>query len=253
MTGDPTMRALALVLTLLAGPLAAETVTVFAAASLQTALDRVAGAFTAETGHQVVVSYAGSNVLAQQIIAGAPADIFLSASEPWMDEVAAAGLVLPGFRQDLLGNRLVLVAHSPDAPALDLAANPDLGGALAGGKLAMPFVDAVPAGQYGKEALENLGLWAAVEPHVVQTENVRAALALVARGEAPYGIVYATDAAAEPGVTVVGTFPADSHAPILYPVSLLTTAADAADRAFFDALSAPPAAAIFAEEGFLVP
>ena len=229
---------------------AAEEVTVFAAASMKTALDQVAEGFTAATGHQVLISYAGSNALAKQIIEGAPADVFVSAAQNWMDEVEKAGLVQPGKRQDLLGNSLVLVAHGKAAPAVEISKDLDLGALLGEGKLSMALVDAVPAGQYGKAALESLGLWQAVEPAVAQSDNVRAALTLVSLGEAPYGVVYATDAVADDNVSVVGTFPADSHKPITYPVALLSGAKDAADAAFYEALSGEAAAAIFAAEGF---
>ena len=214
------------------GPLAAEEVVVFAAASLKTALDRVAADWEAETGHTVTISYAGTGQLAQQILQGAPADIFLSAAETWMDEVEKAGLVLDGLRRDLLGNRLVLVAHGKGAAPVVIGPGFDLAARLGDGKLAMALVEAVPAGQYGKAALTSLGLWEAIAPSVAQSDNVRAALALVAAGEAPYGIVYATDAAAEDNVSIAGTFPAGSHPPIRYPAALLTGAADAADRAF---------------------
>lgn len=230
-------------------PAAAAEVVVFAAASMKTALDPIAEAFQQATGDTVTISYAGSNALAQQILQGAPADIFISASTQWMDEVEQGGEVVEGTRTDLLGNRLVLVAHDA-AAELTPAPGFDLAGALDGGKLSMALVDAVPAGQYGKEALTNLGVWDQVEPHVAQADNVRAALALVATGEAPLGIVYATDAAAEPNVHVVGTFPEDSHAPITYPAALLENASDEADRAFFEALSAPEADAVFQQQGF---
>lgn len=236
----------------LALPAAAEEVVVFAAASLKTALDQVAADFTATTGHEVVVSYAGSNALAQQIIQGAPADIFLSAAVNWMDEVEKAGLVVPGTRADLLGNSLVLIAHGGDAAPVTIAPGLDLAGMLGDGKLSMAMVDAVPAGQYGKAALERLGIWPSVEGSVAQSENVRAALVLVSTGEAPFGIVYASDAVADDGVTVVGTFPAESHPPIVYPAALLTGAADAADRAFFEALSSDAADASFAAQGFVI-
>lgn len=234
----------------IAAPASADTV-VFAAASLKTALDPIAAAFQAATGETVTISYAGSNALARQIIEGAPADIFISASSQWMDAVEAAGTIKPGTRADLLGNRLVLVAHDPAAP-VELTGSTDLAGMLAGGRLAMALVDAVPAGQYGKEALTHMGLWSSVEGSVAQADNVRAALALVATGEAPYGIVYATDAAADPAVHVAGTFPADSHKPITYPAALLT-AADPADAAFLKALTAPEAAAVFRAQGFTIP
>lgn len=230
----------------------AEEVVVFAAASLKTALDQVAAAFEAETGNRVTISYAGSNALAQQIIAGAPADIFVSAAVNWMDETEKAGLVVPGTRKDLLGSSLVLIAHGKDAAPVELGKDTDLAGLLAGGKLSMALVASVPAGQYGKAALESLGLWSAVAADVAQSDNVRAALALVSAGEAPYGIVYATDAVADDNVSVVASFPDDSHAPILYPAALLTGAADAADRAFYEALSGDKADAIFAAQGFRI-
>lgn len=241
--------ALLAALCLAALPVRAEDVSVFAAASLKNALDEVAAQFTSETGHRVTISYAGSNTLAKQIIEGAPADVFVSANTEWMDEVGKAGLVQS--RADILGNRLVLIAHGDAAP-VQISGDMDLAGMLDGGKLAMALVDSVPAGQYGKAALENLGLWDSVQSDVAQSDNVRAALALVAAGEAPLGIVYATDAVAEDDVTVVGEFPADSHPPITYPAALLTGAADDADRAFYDALSDARADAIFARHGFAV-
>lgn len=234
------------------GPALADEVVVFAAASLKNALDGIAADYQAATGNTVTISYAGSNALAKQIIEGAPADIFLSASEPWMDEVEKAGLVVDGTRADLLGNRLVLVTHGKGADPVDLSQTTDLKALLGDGKLSMAMVDSVPAGQYGKEALESLGLWAAVEGSVAQSENVRAALALVATGEAPFGIVYASDAVADDSVSVVASFPEDSHAPITYPAALLKTATDPADRAFLQALSAAPADAKFTEQGFVV-
>ena len=236
----------------LAPPALAEEVVVFAAASLKNALDAVAADYQAATGDTVTISYAGSNALAKQIIEGAPADIFISAAVNWMDAVEKAGLTVPGTRADLLGNRLVLVAHGKDAAPVDLAETPDLKALMGDGMLAMAMVDSVPAGQYGKEALENLGLWAGVEASVAQSENVRAALVLVASGEAPYGIVYASDAVADDNVTVVATFPEGSHKPILYPAALLTGAADDADRDFLNALSATPADAHFTKAGFAV-
>jgi len=236
----------------LAAPAMADEVVVFAAASMKTALDAVAADFQTATGHTVTISYAGSNALAKQIIEGAPADIFISAAVNWMDEVEKAGLVADGSRTDLLGNTLVLIAHGKGAAPVAIAPGFDLAGLLGDNKLAMALVDSVPAGQYGKAALESLGVWPAVEPLVAQSDNVRAALALVSTGEAPLGIVYASDAAADDNVTVVGTFPADSHPAIIYPAALLTGAADAADRAFFEALSSDAADARFAAEGFAI-
>ncbi|MRX49989.1 molybdate ABC transporter substrate-binding protein [Paracoccus sp. S-4012] len=247
-----TSLALAAGLAAVALPAAAEEVVVFAAASLKTALDPIAAAFQEETSDTVTISYAGSNQLAQQILQGAPADIFISASVQWMDEVEAGGEVAEGTRLDLLGNRLVLVAHDAAAEPVELSAGTDLAGMLGEEKLAMAMVDSVPAGQYGKAALTSLGLWDSVEPSVAQADNVRAALALVSTGEAPYGIVYATDAAADPGVHVIATFPTGTHDPIFYPAALLRHASDAADRAFFERLSAPEADAVFKEQGFAI-
>jgi molybdate transport system substrate-binding protein len=230
-------------------PAAAEEVVVFAAASLKNALDAVAADFQADTGHTVTISYAGSNALAKQILEGAPADIFVSAAVNWMDEVEKDGLVQA--RRDLLGNSLVLIASGKNAPPVAIAPGFDLAGLLGDGKLSMAMVDAVPAGQYGKASLEALGVWTSVEGAVAQSENIRAALALVAAGEAPFGIVYATDASAEDNVTLVGTFPEETHPPIIYPAALLSGGTDAADRAFYDALSSAAAQARFREFGFL--
>ena len=233
---------------LLSAQAALADVTVFAAASLKTALDEIAADWTADTGTPVTLSYGGTPALAKQIAGGAPADIFLSASVAWMDFLQDAALIRDGSRRDLLGNRLILVGSAGAAPVTVDAAL-DLKGLLDGGKLSMALVDAVPAGQYGKEALESLGLWAAVEPSVVQSENVRAALKLVALGEAPLGIVYASDAVAEPGVAVLGSFPADSHTPITYP-GALTRTAKAEAAAFLDHLSGPEAQEVFRANGF---
>lgn len=237
---------------LVALPLAAkaEKVTVFAAASLQEALDRIAEDFTKRSGHEVAISYAGSNALAKQILQGAPADLFLSAAENWMDEVEKEGLIVAETRLDLLGNDLVLIAHGTDMQAVTLDKDTDFKTLLGGGRLAMGLVDAVPAGQYGKAALESLGLWEAVAPSVAESDNVRAALALVALGEAPYGITYGSDARAEPSVSIVATFPPESHPPIRYPLALLTSAEDDADRAFYEALQSSEARKVFAEAGF---
>ena len=242
------MRALALLAMLLPTPSMAE-VTVFAAASLKTALDEIAAGYTAATGTPVTLSYGGSSALARQIEQGAPADIFLSASTAWMDDLAEKALIQPDSRLDLLGNSLILIAPGTAQP-LTIDSSLDLPGLLDGGKLSMATVDSVPAGQYGKEALESLGLWAAVQPDIVQSENVRAALQLVALGEAALGIVFASDAIAEPGVTAIGTFPADSHTPITYPAAL-TLEADSEAAAFLDHLSTPEATAVFGANGFL--
>lgn len=233
-------------------PARAADVTVFAAASLKNALDDFSTQWEVQTGNTVTISYAGSSALAKQIIAGAPADIFISANMAWADEVEKAGLVADGGRRDILANSLVLIAHGKDAERITIAPGLDLPALLADGRLAMAMVDSVPAGIYGKAALTTLGLWDAVAPSVAQADNVRAALSLVAAGEAPYGIVYATDAAASDNVTIAGTFPADSHPPIVYPAILLKDAADPAGRAFFEALSGETAKAAFIQQGFSV-
>jgi molybdate transport system substrate-binding protein len=248
----PLHAALAAALLAAPAPALAGEVVVFAAASLKTALDEVAARWQAETGDTVTVAYAGSNALARQIVEGAPADIFISAAVNWMDEVEEAGLIVAGSREDLLGNTLVLVAHGRNAAPVAIGPGFDLVGLLGDGKLAMALVDSVPAGQYGKAALESLGVWEAVSPDVAQSDNVRAALALVSTGEAPYGIVYATDAAADDNVSIVGTFPAESYPPIVYPAALLAGAADAADRAFFEALTGEAAQAAFRAQGFSI-
>jgi molybdate transport system substrate-binding protein len=229
----------------------AETVTVFAAASLTTAMAQIERSFEAATGHDLVVSLAGSSSLSRQIQQGAPADIFISANTAWMDTIEADGLVEPGTRTDLLGNSLVLVAHG-EAPSAEIGPDLDLKGLLGDGRLAMALVEAVPAGIYGKAALESLDLWRGVAPMVAQTDNVRAALVLVATGEAPYGIVYATDAAAEEAVTVIGTFPAETHPPIVYPVADLATRDTEAEADFLDYLRGAEARAIFEAQGFTV-
>ena len=230
--------------------LAEAPVVVFAAASLKTALDETAAAFRAEQGVEIKISYGGSLALARQLAQGAPADIFVSADEDSMDEAAKAKAIKPESRVDLLGNALVVVAgkNSP-LQALPLTAA-DMTAALSGGKLATGEVNSVPVGKYAKEALTHLELWEAVEPHLAMTDNVRAALAFVARGEAPLGIVYATDAAAEPAVKIVATFPESSHKPIVYPAALTAASANSAARAFFEFLHSPAARAIFQRQGF---
>ena len=247
------LRCWALSLSLvLTGPALGGDITVFAAASLKTALDQVAADWQAETGHSITISYAGTPQLAQQILAGAPADLFLSASKHWMDTLDAAGAIDPATRRDLWGNTLVLVAGPEGAAGpVTLDAATDLAGLLAGGKLSMALVDAVPAGQYGKEALESLCLWASVAPSVVQSENVRVALDLVIRGEAALGVVYGSDAAAAPQVHVVGTFPASSHGPITFPGAVTAEAADPVlAAAFLDYLAGPLARQEFLKDGF---
>lgn len=246
------MRLASVLTALMVLPASADEVTVFAAASLKNALDTVAADFSAQSGHSVSVSYAGSGQLANQIIAGAPADIFLSAAPDWMDQVEAARLLAEGSRVDLLGNSLVLIGHDLAAPEVTISDKTDFLGLLGGEKLAMALVDAVPAGQYGKAALTSLGLWEGLRDHVAQSDNVRATLTLVARGEAPYGIVYSTDAAASDQVKIMGAFPPASYPPIIYPMARLASAEDQASLAFYHWLISDSAAQAFRANGFVV-
>ena len=226
---------------------------VFAAASLKNALAEVdAGWAQTPAGKAtgVKVSFAGSSALAKQIDAGAPADVFISADLDWMNYLEKKSLVKAATRGNLLGNSIVLVTPKTDGAAVKIADLPKLLGK--DGKLAMADTNAVPAGKYGKAALQHLKLWDGVQGHIAQAQNVRAALALVARGEAPYGIVYATDAAAEPKVRVADTFPADSHPPIIYPAAALAGSTNPAATAYLAWLHSPAAAAIFARNGFTV-
>lgn len=241
-------------LTLAASPANAEKrVTVFAAASLKNALDEVGLACEAETGSAATVSYAASSALAKQIEEGAPADIFFSADPDWMAYLSKQGLTMKDTETPLLGNRLVLVAPA-DSPveAAIIAPGVDLAGLVGAGRLAMANVDAVPAGKYGKAALAKLGVWASVEGKVAQAENVRAALALVSTGEAPLGVVYRTDAAADPRVKIVGTFPEDSHPPIVYPVARLAGSKNDGAVAFMKCILGAKAGEVFEAQGFSV-
>jgi molybdate transport system substrate-binding protein len=259
MSPNPIRRGLllALVLGFLAAPVMsaavqAADVTVFAAASLKTALDDAAKRYEAKTGDKVVVSYAASSAIAKQIENGAPADIFFSADLDWMDYLEQKKLIDTASRHTLLGNTLVLIAPKDSTASLVIEKNFLLLQALGvDGKLAMASADTVPAGKYGKAALTYLGVWDAVSPRVAQAENVRAALALVAKGEAPLGIVYGTDAKSEPAVRVVGTFPEDSHPKILYPVALTASAKPAA-RKFLEFLLSSEAAPSFESQGFSI-
>lgn len=226
---------------------------IFAAASMKTALDAVLVLWKKETGKEASVSYASSAVLARQIEQGAPADMFISADLDWMDYVQKRNLIKPETRKTLLGNALVLVAptSTPGAP-LTLAPGVDLAGALGDSRLAVCTIASCPAGKYGKQALEKLNIWAATEPKLAQADNVRSALALVARGEARFGIVYGTDAKAEPQVKVVGTFPEDSHDPVVYPVALTAISKNPDAAALLSYLSTPAASDIFTGQGFTV-
>jgi molybdate transport system substrate-binding protein len=246
----------AAVLTLAAGtaPAAAQgrDVLVFAAASLKNALDEISAQWQRESGKKAAISYAASNTLIKQIEQGAPADIFISADLDWMDYGQQKGLIKPDTRSNLLGNRLVLVAPKDSNISANIQPGFDLAALLKGGRLAMGNVDAVPAGKYGKAALEKLGAWDGVKDKIAQAESVRAALVLVARGEAPLGIVYQTDAASDPTVKIVGTFPENTHPPIIYPVALTRDATGAEAMAFLNFLRSAAARAAFERQGFTV-
>ncbi len=218
----------------------------------QNALDAINGEWLKQTGKEAIVSYAASSALAKQIEQGAPADVFISADLAWMDYLADKKLIKADTRSNLLGNRIVLVSGKSDAPAVEIEPGLDLAGLLGDGRLAMGAVDSVPAGKYGKAALEKLGLWPNVAGKVAGAESVRAALLLVSRGEAPYGIVYRTDAAADANVKVVGTFPEDSHPPIIYPVAITADSRNADAAAYLEFVRSPEAAALFQAEGFTV-
>jgi molybdate transport system substrate-binding protein len=244
-------RLIFLLLALVAAPALAAPPLVLAAASLQESLNAAADAWAARHHDRPVLSFASSSALARQIDAGAPADIFISADEPWMDDVAKHGLVKPGTRVSFLANKLVLVA--PLAAAKPVAIKPGfpLAGLVGDGKLAMGEVNSVPAGKYGKEALTKLGVWDAVASKVAGADSVRSALVLVERGEAPYGIVYATDAFASKAVKIVGVFPENSHAPITYPIAVLMNSASADAEGFRRFLISGAGKAIFKRYGFV--
>lgn len=228
-------------------------VVVFAAASLKNALDEIAETWAKDTGRPgPKISYAASPALARQMEQGAPADLFISADLDWINYAQGKNLIQDGTRFNLLGNKIVVIAPKDSKTATLALTGADLTKALAGGKLAMGNVDAVPAGKYGKAALEKLGAWDAVKASIAQAESVRAALLLVARGEAPLGVVYSTDAAAEPKVRIVATFPADSHPAIIYPAALTRESKNAAAKAFLDFLRSAKARASFEKQGFTV-
>ncbi len=235
-----------------ASPAQAEdkTLTVFAAASMKNALDDIDAAFTARTGIKVAASYAASSTLAKQIEQGAPADVFLSADTDWMDYAVSKKTINEPTRVNLLGNAIVLIA--PKDSKIDnvaIAQGFDLAKLAGDGRIATGDVKAVPVGKYAKAALEKLGAWQAAAPNLAMAENVRGALTLVARGEAVLGIVYSTDARVEPGVKIVGTFPAGSHPPIIYPVAATATAKkEAADYLAF--LHSQASKAVLEKYGF---
>jgi len=237
-------------LTALAAPAIAADVTVFAAVSLKESMDEQAKQFEAATGNKIIVSYGSSNALAKQIEAAAPADIFISADLDWMRYLDERQLLLSGTRVNLLHNTLVLIAPASSKAALRIAPNFGLAAALGQDKLAMANPDSVPAGKYGKAALEKLGVWRGVEKQVARAENVRAALALVSRGEAPFGIVYSTDALADKGVRIVDRFPPDSYPPIVYPIALIATSKSAAAKPLVDYLRSAAARTVWEKYGF---
>ncbi len=223
---------------------------VFAAASLKNALDEINGLYEKQKGVKAKTSYAASSALAKQIEAGAPADVFISADLDWMDYVTQRALIKPETRSNLLSNAIVLIAPAATAKPITIAPNFPLTEALGNGRLAMADPVSVPAGKYGKAALETLGVWGSVSAKVAPAENVRAALLLVSRGEAPLGIVYKTDAAADPGVRIVGTFPANTHPPIVYPVALTRAGPHAGAADYVAFLKSPAARPAFEQQGF---
>jgi molybdate transport system substrate-binding protein len=228
---------------------ASSEVLIFAAASLKTALDDIAEPCRRATGAGIRASYAASSALANQIDQGAPAEIFISADLDWMDDVAKHGMIQAASRVNLLGNDLVLVAPASSAVTLHIAPGFPLAAALGSGRLAVGDPTSVPAGLYAKAALTSLGVWNDVASRLAPAENVRAALLFVSRGETPLGIVYRTDARAEPGVKIVDVFPDSSHPPIVYPAAL-TTHASANARKVLDYLRGPEARVLFERQGF---
>ena len=225
----------------------AETINVFAAVSMKTALDQIDAQWKIKSGQDVVATYGSSATLAKQIQQAAPADIFISADLAWMDELAKTNLIKAESRKNLVGNTLVLVAASGSNldPKIE-----NLAITLGDEKIALGDIRAVPAGKYAKTALDSLNLWTAVEKHVVMQDNVRAALALVARGEAKLGIVYGSDAKAEAKVEVVATFPKSTHTKIIYPAAVIATSKNPDAQAFLDFLSSKDAQLILQTNGF---
>jgi molybdate transport system substrate-binding protein len=225
---------------------------VFGAASLKNALDDANAQYQRDAGHKIVVSYGASSALAKQIENGAPADIFISADLDWMDYVAEHKLIKPETRFNLLGNKLVLVAPADSSVNLAIAPNFPLAQALGNGRLAMADPSAVPAGKYGKAALEALGVWSSVSSKIAPAQDVRATLLLVSRGEAPLGIVYQTDAAADKSVKIVGTFPEETHPPIIYPIAVTMASTNPDAAAYLGFLKSPSAKPAFEKQGFVV-
>jgi molybdate transport system substrate-binding protein len=225
-------------------------VTVFAAASLTNVLQELGAEYRAATGTKVAFSFAATSMLARQIESGAHADIFFSADQEWMDYLDQRGLLQKGSRRNLLGNRLALVAPADSRITLHIEPNFALLAALHGGRLATGDPDSVPVGKYARSALTTLGVWGDLADRLVRADNVRTALAFVARGEAPLGIVYVTDARIEPGVRIVDVFPANSHLTINYPIAMIGNANDRA-AAFVEFLRGPVGTAAFEKYGFI--
>ena len=234
-------------------PARADRVTVYAAASLKESLDAAARDFEARSRHQVAISYAASSALAKQIESGAPADLFICADTDWIDYVESRNLVAPGSRKTLLANELVLIAPVASPTRLKLERGANVAAALGNKRIALANPDVVPAGKYAKAAFTALGLWGSLEGKVAAAENVRAALAFVARGEAPLGVVYRTDAMAEKQVRIVDTFPAGTHPPIVYPMVTMRTSTTPAAGALAAYLVSAEARAIFGRFGFRLP
>jgi molybdate transport system substrate-binding protein len=231
---------------------ASDTVTVFAAASLTNVITDLGNMFAAKRAGTVTGSFAASSSLAKQIESGAPANVFISADEAWMDYLSKKRLITVDSRVDLLGNKLVLVAPADSSLKLDVKRGFPLAQLLAEGRLATGDPDHVPVGKYARKALENLGIWPGVEGKLARGDNVRAALALVERGECPLGIVYSTDAAISKKVKIVGIFPEDSYPPITYPAALVAGKDTDAARNFLNFLKTPEARAVFEKYGFVV-
>jgi molybdate transport system substrate-binding protein len=225
---------------------------VFGAASLKNALDEADALYQRDKGGKVVVSYAASSALAKQIENGAPADIFISADLDWMDYLAQRNLIKPDTRSNFLGNKIVLIAAADSKLTLTIGPNFQLAQSLGNGRLAMADPASVPAGKYGKAALEALGVWSSVADKIAPAQDVRVTLAFVSRGEAPLGIVYQTDAAADKGVKIVDAFPASTHPPIIYPIAVTSMSTNPETAAYISFLKSPAAKPAFEKQGFVL-
>lgn len=245
------LAALSIMAMLMSSAAPAADITVFAAASLTDALNEINSVWAKETHHSAAISFAASSALARQIEAGSPADLFISADTAWMDYLDQRSLVQHRTRRDLLGNHLVLIEPASSHARIAIVPHFDLAGALGSGRLAVADPDSVPAGKYAKASLTALGVWDSVANRLARAENVRIALKYVARGDVPFGIVYTTDAMAEPLVRIGATFPDATHPPIVYPVALTTNARPLA-REFLSYIAGAHASAIFRKDGFVV-